>query len=157
MLKAQAWSAEQRVDCPPASLPGTTGRAAAIGAGMRQNSLRSESLPLSLPSKVHLSRTHTQDRTAHMVPAGSARAGPHPTPPQGPAAASHDTRKTSTCEKQHQKCWIRSLPCLGQLACKCGLVCVSSLTINSSKLQEHVNRAVTGLLLQATTERFQEA
>ena len=133
------------------------GRAVAIGAGLGQNSLRSESLPLSLPSKVHLSRTHTQDRTTHTVPAGSAGAGPHITPPQGPAAASHDTRKTPTCEKQHQKCSIRSLPCLGQLTCKCGVVCVSSLTIISSKLQEHVNRPVTGLLLQVMTKRFQEA
>lgn len=40
----------------------------------------------------------------------------------------------------------------GQLICKCGMVCVSSLTINSSKLQEHVNRAVTGPL-QAMTEQ----
>ena len=46
---------------------------------------------------------------------------------------------------------------LGQLICKCGVVCVSSLTIISSKLQENVNKAVTRLLLQATTERFQEA
>ena len=66
-------------------------------------------------------------------------------------------QKIPTCEKQHQKYSIRSLPCLGQLICNCGMICVSSLTIISSKLQENVNTAVTRLLLQATTERFQEA
>ena len=66
-------------------------------------------------------------------------------------------QKIPTCEKQHQKYSIRSLPCLGQLICNCGMICVSSLTIISSKLQEHVNRPVTGLLLQVMTKRFQEA
>ena len=73
---------------------------------------------------------------------------------------SHNAQKSSKRWKKHQKYSIWSLLCLGQLICNCGMICVSSLTIISSKLHEHVNNAVTReqcLLLQAMTERIQEA
>ena len=70
---------------------------------------------------------------------------------------SHNAQNTSNMWKTTPEIFYLVNPCLGQLLCNCGMIRASSLTIISLKLHEYVNKAVTGLLWQAMTERFREA
>ena len=96
MLKAQACSIDQRVVTHLLPFLRTMGRDEANGAGMRQNSLRSESLlcPFLLKSiwVAHTGQNHTDT-----VPAGSARAGPHPMPTRGLAAVFQYSHHWARC------------------------------------------------------------